>query len=104
MAVSVGTEVRQSLRPRPAVYNGVVPIYLRVRPEEIAYIKFLFESYEEIAIVRTHDEREAVIVVLAMPDFWEAVRSVLAELCARGDAVEVSPPANAADDWLMREL
>lgn len=104
MASPMTNPPNRALPTRPAASNGVVPIYLRVRPEEIAYIKFLFESYEEIAIVRTHDEREAIIVVLAMPDFWEAVQAVLAELHARTGCQEVPPPADATNDWLMREL
>ncbi len=83
---------------------GVIPVYLRVPPEEIAYIKFLFESYEEIGIVRTHDEKTAIIVVLAMPDFWPAVRAVIEEIQARIPCQEVPPPADVANDWLMREL
>jgi hypothetical protein len=82
----------------------VIPVFLRVPPREIAYIKFLFESYEEIAIVRTHDEHEAIIVVLAMPDFWPAVRAVLDELQEHLPCEEVPAPPEAAHDWLMREL
>ena len=28
-------------------------IYLEIRPEDIAYVKFIFESYESVGIVRT---------------------------------------------------
>ena len=36
-----------------ALLAEIVPIYLRLAPGDIAYLKFLFESYEEVAIVRT---------------------------------------------------
>ena len=50
----------------------VVPIYLRLPPREIAYVKFVFESYETVAVVRTLDRRAATLVVLVVPDFADA--------------------------------
>ncbi len=49
--------------------RDVVPIYLSLPPREIAYVKFVFESYEGVAVVRTLDRRAATLVVLAVPDF-----------------------------------
>jgi len=47
---------------------GLEPIFLRVAPTDIALIKFLFESYEGVAVVRTVDRRAAVIVALVSRD------------------------------------
>lgn len=84
--------------------TSIHAIYLRVRPVDIALVKFLFESYEEIAIVRTLDRHTAVIVVLVVPDFVPVARAVVEALRAQIDCVEVEPPATEMDDWLMREI
>ncbi len=82
----------------------VHPIYLRVAPADIALIKFLFESYEGVGIVRTVDQREAIIVVLVVTDFLPVAREILRDLHSRIDCVEVEAPPVEPDDWLMREL
>lgn len=71
---------------------------------DIALVKFLFESYEEVAIVRTVDRRTAIIVVLVVPDFLPVARAVLEELRTQVDCREVAAPAMETDDWLMREI
>jgi hypothetical protein len=75
-----------------------------VRPVDIALVKFLFESYEEIAIVRTVDRRTAVIVVLIVRDFLPVARAVLEEVRTQIDCLEVEAPARETHDWLMREI
>lgn len=37
---------------------------------EIAYLKFIIESYEGMAVVRTEDPREAVVELMVAPG-WE---------------------------------
>jgi hypothetical protein len=78
----------------------VVPIYLRLPPREIAYVKFIFESYEGVAVVRTIDRRSATLVVLAVPDFLPEVRAVSRTLEAEGSAEETGPPPDWDGDWL----
>jgi hypothetical protein len=84
------------------VTGPLEPIFLRVDPVEIACIKFLFESYEGAAVVRTMDRRAATIVVLVSRDFLDVARGVLEEL--QGRAERIDPPADAWDDWLLRVL
>lgn len=79
-------------------------IYLEVAPEHIAYIKFIFESYEEIGIIRTVERQKAIIVLLAMPDFIETARDILAGLKKEIPLREVPRPTDVEDDWLMAEL
>ena len=62
--------------------RDVVPICLRLPPREIAYVKFLFESYEGVAVVRTLDRRAATLVVLAAPDFAAEAHAVVETLIA----------------------
>ena len=79
-------------------------IYLDTRPENIAYIKFIFESYEEVGIIRTVDRKKAVIVLLAVADFVEVAREILKALQQEISLNEIAPPADLSDDWLMTEL
>ncbi|MBI1818359.1 MAG: DUF4911 domain-containing protein [Deltaproteobacteria bacterium] len=78
--------------------TDVVPIFLRVARRDIAFIKFVFESYEDVAIVRTVDRKTAVIVVLAVPDAVEHTRAILASLDCVWQEV---PPPTESDDWLF---
>ena len=50
--------------------------YLEVAAVHIAYIKFIFESYEEVGIIRTVDRKKAIIVLLAMNDFVAVARDL----------------------------
>lgn len=82
----------------------VVPIFLRLPPQEIAFVKFVFESYEGVAVVRTLDRRAALLVVLAVPDFEAAARAVVASLVAEGSCEETGPPPGGDGDWLGPEI
>ena len=78
----------------------VVPIYLSLPPREIAYVKFVFESYEGVAIVRTLDRRAARLVVLVAPDFEADARAVIRSLVEEGACAETGPPPGFDGDWL----
>jgi len=78
--------------------------YLTTPPEHIAYVKFVFESYEEVGIIRTVDRKSAVIVLLAMRDFTDTARAILESLKKDIPLREIPPPADMADDWFMTEL
>lgn len=78
--------------------------YLEVAAEHIAYIKFIFESYEEVGIIRTVDRKKAIIVLLAMNDFVAVARAILASLEREVPLREIARPANIQDDWFMVEL
>jgi hypothetical protein len=78
----------------------VVPIFLRVPRAEIGYLKFIFESYEGIAVVRTLDRHEAVLVVLAVPDFLEDTDRVLAALADEIGCERIERPPGTPVDLL----
>lgn len=84
----------------------VIEIYLRVQRTDIAYIKFIIESYEDIAIIRTVDRMKATIVVLAMPDFIVQVREVLVALSQELELYEIPPPDEHEEqsDWLVDRI
>jgi len=77
--------------------TDVVPLFLRVPRHEIAYVKFVFESYEGVAVVRTVDRHEAVLVVLAVPDMESQARTIIAALQAEGACAPIDPPRTDLD-------
>jgi hypothetical protein len=89
---------------RAAPGAALVPIFIEVAPAEIAILKFLFESYEGVAVVRTLDRHEAVIVALVSADFLSVARGMLASLAGKVAFREIPPPAGANEDWLLQVL
>jgi hypothetical protein len=83
--------------------QDVVPIFLVVPRAEIGYVKFIFESYEGVAVLRTIDRHQGLLVVLAVPDFLAQARLVVASLAEEIGCREVEPPAGL-DDLLGPEL
>jgi hypothetical protein len=79
-------------------------IFLEVRREDIAYVKFIFESYEGVGIIRTVDRKKATIVLLVVEDFVSVGRSILTSLRSEVPLTEIPRPADIGEDWLLREL
>ncbi len=79
-------------------------IFLEVSPEDIAYVKFIFESYEGVGIVRTVDQKKSIIDILVVDDFQETARSIVLSLNHEVKMKEVPRPRGIGDDWLLREL
>lgn len=82
----------------------LLDIYLELSPADIAYVKFIFESYEEVGIIRTVDNKRAVIVLLAMADFLDVARKILDSIQSEISLREVPRPTDMKDDWFMSEL
>jgi hypothetical protein len=77
------------------------PIFLRLAPTDIALVKFLFESYEGVAVVRTINRRAATIVALVSTDFLPVARAILADLQRTILLEEIPRPDAAGEDWLL---
>ena len=84
--------------------GGLEPIFLRLAPVDIALVKFVFESYEEVGIIRTIDRHAAVIVALVSRDFLADARAIIADLQGRVRLEIIAAPAEAGEDWLLRLL
>jgi hypothetical protein len=54
--------------------------YIRVHRKNIAYFKFILESYEGMALVRTRDPNEAVVELMVAPGMEKDVEEVLGGL------------------------
>lgn len=81
----------------------LIDIYLRVERADIALIKCVIESYEELGIVRTIDNTKAIIVLLIVPDFIDDAWAALESLRQHMDWHQVLRPT-AYDDWLMEKM
>ena len=51
--------------------------YFRLRREDIAYFKFIMESCEGVAVVRTKDAQEAVVELMIPPGLERDVEEIL---------------------------
>jgi hypothetical protein len=93
---------------RPPWKAGASPdldaIFLRLDPSDIAFVKFVLESYEGVGVVRTLDRHEAVIVLLAGRDFRWLADAILRSLADSVSFEQIEPPDAAGDDWLLRIL
>ena len=84
--------------------HQVIPIFIEVAPADIALLKFLFESYEGVAVVRTVDRNHAVIVALVSTDFIEVAQGMLNSLQGRIDFRVIDTPPGANEDWLVQQM
>ena len=80
----------------------VHPIFLRVPRAEIGYVKFVFESYEDVAVTRTLDRRAATLALLVAPDFLTQARAIVSALAAELPCREIPRPPGF-DDLLADE-
>lgn len=75
---------------------GVYTLFFRLPREEVVFFKAVVESYEDLAGGRTmerfcgEDGRDALIVLLAVPDTIEWTARVLGRLCRETLAVPVA--------------
>ncbi len=55
-------------------------LFLRIRRKDIAYLKFIIESYEGMALVRTKDPDQAIVELMIAPGWESEVEKVLEAL------------------------
>jgi len=79
-------------------------VFLKIRTEDIAYLKFVIESYEGVGILRTVDQKQAIVVLLVAEDHAATVRSILASISREIALAEVPRPEEVGDDWLFKEI
>jgi hypothetical protein len=51
--------------------------YIRLHRKDIAYFKFIIESYEGMAVVRTKDPQEAIVELMVAPGWEKDLEEVL---------------------------
>ena len=79
----------------------LVEIYVRLAPQDIAYLKFIFESYETVGFLRTIDPRAATLVVFLVPDFADVGMRILDSVAREIRLERVERPHDLGDDWLV---
>jgi hypothetical protein len=57
-----------------------VSLLIQIPPEEIAFLSFILESYEGVAIARTVDPHEGLMELMVSPDYQEEMREILKDL------------------------
>ena len=62
--------------------------YYRLHRKDIAYFKFIIESYEGMAVVRTKDPYEAVVELMVAPGWERDLDEVLEGL---GNEIHIEP-------------
>lgn len=75
--------------------------YVRLAPVDIAYLKFIFESYETVGFLRTIDPREAILVVYFVPDFADVGDAILESVGGEITIERIPKPPDLGDDWLV---
>lgn len=81
--------------------SELVEVYVRLRPPDIAYLKFVFESYETVGFLRTIDPRAAMLVVYLVPDFAAVGQAILDAVSREIELERVPRPADLGEDWLV---
>lgn len=84
--------------------DRLVEFYVRLRPEDIAYVKFVFESYEVVGFLRTIDPRAATLVILVVPDFGDVGEAILQSIAREIPLERMAKPAELGDDWLVERI
>jgi hypothetical protein len=93
----------------------LVEHYFRVWPEDIAYVKYVIESYEAVGFLRTIDPgapprapgestRPATLVLLVVPDFRADGARILESIEHDVWLERMEKPADLGDDWLVGEF
>ena len=62
--------------------------YFRLHRKDIAYFKFIIESYDGMAVVRTKDPHEAIVELMVAPGWERDLDKVLEGL---GKEIHIEP-------------
>ena len=90
----------------PLRSSGLHARVIRIHRAEVAFFKHLFESYEEVGIVRTVETRSdgtVAIAVLVPRDYVAVAAGILADVATRGaPRFEPEPlPPVCTEDWFL---
>ena len=57
-----------------------ISLLIQIPPREIAYLSFIIESYEGVAVMRTVDPREGIVEVMVPPSHEVEIGEILKDL------------------------
>jgi hypothetical protein len=69
-----------------------IPKYYRIDRNGIALLKFILESYDNAAVMRTVDEKGSIVELLVSPGFIGDVQAVIAEYRDEFNIQEIERP------------
>jgi hypothetical protein len=70
-----------------------ISLLIQIPPEEIAFLSFILESYEGVAIARTVDRLQGILELMVSPDYEEEMREILKDLSREFPIKELAPLA-----------
>jgi hypothetical protein len=81
-----------------------IQMVFRVKPEDMAYLKFIVESYEGLAVIRTVDPQEGVLEWMIPPDLVDEVNALIDSLQKEISILPVRSPNSKmrSRDFLAR--
>ena len=68
--------------------------YFRVQRKNIAFLKFVLEAYDGVAVMRTLESHEGVVELMIAPDFEREVNELLDNLRDEFEVQPIDPPAD----------
>jgi hypothetical protein len=68
-----------------------ISLLLQIPPQEIAFLSFILESYEGVAIVRTVDPHQGLVELMVSPDYQEEIKEILKDLAQEFPIKERTP-------------
>ena len=57
-----------------------ISLFIKIPPREIAYLTFVLESYEGVAVMRTIDPRRGIVEVMVPPSYEKELGEILTDL------------------------
>ena len=70
-----------------------ISLLLQIPTEEIAFLSFILESYEGVAIARTIDPHRGIVELMVAPDYAQEMREILQDLRRQITIKELPPGA-----------
>ena len=82
----------------------LLPLFLKLPPQNIVELKFTLESYEGIGILRTINPQTGEVVILAVEDSAVELRAIIDSVSVRLELREIPAPENLDEDWLLDQI
>ncbi|OGP53868.1 MAG: hypothetical protein A2Y65_11745 [Deltaproteobacteria bacterium RBG_13_52_11] len=70
-----------------------ISLLIQIPPQEIAYLSFVLESYEGVAVSRTVDPHKGLVELMVSPHLREEIDAILKDLTREFTVQEVTPAA-----------
>jgi hypothetical protein len=81
------------------------PIFLKISPKDIVYLKAILESYDELGILRTLNPITGDVVILSLPNLKPGLMNLIEGLKSEIEftVLETAPDGKKDGDWLIEE-